>query len=134
LRTVDANVILRYLLNDVPSQAQAARTLIESDRPLAICPVALAETAWTLVGSRYRHNRALVAGLLVELLARENVVTIGVDKAQAQAALAACGAPTGGPSFGDALIAAAARSAGLTEIYSFDRRFARAGLTPVPPA
>lgn len=95
--------------------------------------VALAETAWTLTGSLYRRERDRVAMDLVALLARENIVAIGFDKIEAQMALAACTSERGSANFGDALIAACARSAGLREIYSFDQRFARAGLTPVPP-
>jgi uncharacterized protein len=133
VRAVDANVLLRYLLNDIPDQAEAARRLVESERPLGFTPVTLAEVAWTLAGPRYRHSREVVANLLIRLVARENMVAIGFEKAQAQAALLACAAPFGGSSFGDALIAATARSAGLAEVYTFDRRFARAGLTPIRP-
>ncbi len=75
----------------------------------------------------------MVATQLIDLLARENIVAVGFDKAEAQAALMACTSPTGAASFGDALIAACARSAGVQEIYSFDQRFARAGLTPATP-
>ena len=133
LRAIDASVLLRYLLRDVPAQAEQARRLIDSDRPLGLTAVALAEVAWSLAGPRYRRARAAVATQLIDLLARENVVTLGFDKAEAQVALLACTASVGAANFGDALIAACARSAGVGEIYSFDRRFARAGLTPVPP-
>lgn len=133
LRAVDANVLLRYLLRDVPDQAERARRLIESEEHLGLTPVALAEVAWTLAGPRYRRDRAEVALRLVDLLARENIFTLGLEKAEAQAALMACTPPTGAASFGDALIAACARSAGVHEIYSFDQRFARAGITPVTP-
>ena len=94
----------------------------------------MAEVAWTLSGPRNRLDRAAVAMQLIELLGRENIVTVGFDKAEAQAAILACAAQTGGASFGDALIAACARSAGIQEIYSFDRRFARAGLSPLIPS
>ncbi len=100
---------------------------------MGLTAVALAEVGWVLAGPRYRRDRAEVACQLVDLLGRENVVTVGVDKAEAQAALLSCAAPTGAAHFGDALIAACARSAGVREIYSFDRRFSRAGLAPVEP-
>ena len=132
LRAVDANVLLRYLLRDVPEQAEQARQLIDSARPLGLTAVTLAEVAWTLAGPRYRRARPAVARQLIDLLARENMVTVGFDKAEAQTALLACTAPSGAANFGDALIAACARSASVQEIYSFDRHFARAGLTPVP--
>ena len=133
LRAVDANVLLRYLLRDVPDQAEKAWRLVESEEPLGLTAVALAEIAWTLTGPRHRRDRAEVAAQLIDLLARENIVTVGFDKAEVQAALMACASPAGGASFGDALIAACARSAGLQEIYTFDQRFARAGITPISP-
>lgn len=131
LRAVDANVVLRYLLNDDQEQSELASRLIDSDQQLGMTAVALAEIAWTLAGPHYGRPRADVARALVGLLARQNIVALGFDKAEAQAALLTCIQETGAATFGDALIAACARSAGVREIYTFDRRFARAGLTPV---
>ncbi|MGQ9675332.1 MAG: PIN domain-containing protein [Chloroflexota bacterium] len=133
LRAVDANVLLRYLLGDIPEQAEKARRLVDSDRPLGLTAVALAEIAWTLAGPRYRRDRRRVAMELIDLLSRENIRGVGFDKSEAQAALMACASESGAASFGDALIAACARSAGVEEVYSFDQRFSRAGLTPVLP-
>jgi len=109
LRAIDANVLLRYLLSDVPEQAHRARRLVDSEQPLGLTAVALAEVAWTLAGPRYRRARATVATQLIDLLARENIVTVGFDKAEAQAALMACAVQVGAANFGDALIAACAR-------------------------
>src|SRR3954469_16935842 len=95
LRAIDANVLLRYLLSDVPEQAHRARRLVDSEQPLGLTAVALAEIAWTLAGPRYRHERATVATQLIDLLARENIVTIGFDKAEAQATLMTCTAQVG---------------------------------------
>lgn len=69
----------------------------------------------------------------IDLPAQENIVTVGFEKAEAQAALTACALLISAASFGDALIAACARSAGLQEIYTFDQRLVRAGITPVTP-
>lgn len=131
LRGIDSNVVLRYFLGDVPEQAEKARKLIESEQPLGLTAVALAEVAWTLAGPRYRRERAAVAMHLIEFLARENVTAIGFDKVEAQIALMNCTARVGAANLGDALIAACARSVGIQEIYSFDERFGRAGLIPV---
>ncbi len=133
IRAIDANTLLRYLLKDIPEQGEKARRLIESAQPLGLTAVALAETAWTLAGPRYRRGHAEVALELIDLIARENIVTVGFDKVEAQVALLACASEDEPAHFGDALIAACARSAGVEEIHSFDRRFARAGLTPIPP-
>lgn len=133
LRAVDANVILRYLLKDVPEQAERAERLIDSRQPVGLTAVALAEIAWTLAGRLYTFDRPTVTMLLIDLLARENIVTIRFDKVEAQVALAACMSQTGAADFGDALIAACARTEGIEEIYSFDRRFSRSGLIPIQP-
>lgn len=133
VRGIDANVVLRYLLDDVPAQAERARRLIDSDTPLGLTAVALAEVAWTLTGPQQQLDRRWAARELSRLLTRENLVPIGFDRTEMQRALELCAAESGAPNFGDAFIAAICRSQGVQEIYSFDTRFARAGLTPVLP-
>lgn len=133
LRAIDTNVLLRYLLKDHPEHSDRARRLVESDELLGITVVALAEVAWTLAGPRLQFERAAIAMQLSVLLGRDNIIAVGFDKAETQAALLTSATPTGAANFGDALIAACARSAGVLEIYSFDQRFARAGLTPILP-
>ena len=128
IRAVDTNVLLRYLLSDVPELAEQARRLIESETPLGIGPIVLAEVAWTMTGSRLRVPRQEVARVLIDLLARANVAVLGAKKAEVQSALLTV--VESGASIGDALVAACARSAGVHEIYTFDRRFGRAGLRP----
>jgi predicted nucleic acid-binding protein len=131
LRLLDTSIIVRYLSNDIPALAEPARGLIESDAPLGVTTVALLETAHVLQHPPYAHPRAAVVDALVELLQRENIEGIGVDKMHAAVALLLCRA-SGTVSFGDALIAATGRSAGINEAYSFDGRFSRAGLTVIP--
>ncbi len=60
-------------------------------------------------------------------------LAIGFDVSEAQAALLTCTAEVGAAGFGDALIAACARSFGIKEIYSFDQRVERAGLIRLAP-
>lgn len=128
LRAIDSNIVLRYLLRDDPAQWARATSLIDSEEPLGLTVIVLAETAWVLAGPLYQRERSLVATSLVQLLARANIIAIGFEKAGAQAALLTSVAETGAANFGDALIAACARSFGLQEIYTFDQRFGRAGL------
>lgn len=134
LRAIDTNVVLRLLRGDVPEQAEAARRLIESDQPVGLTAVVLAELAWTLTGPRYQRARDAVANELGGFVARRNVIALGFEKAEAEAALLACARRERAADFGDALIAATARSFGVAEIYSFDRRFERAGLVAIAPA
>jgi len=134
-RLLDSSVIVGYLTNDVPDLAEQARRLIDSDAPLGITTVALLEAAHVLRGPPYCQPREAVVDALVGLVQRENVLGIGVDTAEAAAALLLCrGSST--VSLGDALIAASGRSAGIYGAYSFDARFGRAGvrIVPVPAA
>ncbi len=133
VRAIDANAILRYLLEDNARQYPAAQRLIESEVALGVSLVALSEVAWTLTGPYYRVERKPVAGLLTETLSRENIVALGFIKEEALATLQKCASDNAPADFGDALIAACARSAGIDEIYSLDRRFVRAGITPISP-
>jgi predicted nucleic acid-binding protein len=127
LRVLDTSVIVRYLTNDIPHLANQARHLIDSSRPLGITTVALLEAAHVLRNPPYGHPREAVVDALIDLLQRENIQGVGVDTGHAAVALLLCRS-SGAVSFGDALIAATGRSAGLTEAYSFDARFGRAGL------
>ncbi|HEU5316337.1 MAG TPA: PIN domain-containing protein [Chloroflexota bacterium] len=129
---LDASVLLRYLLADDPEQSPAARALVESDAPLAVTPVTIAEAAWVLANPRHRVDRVAIADALLAFLARDNVFCIGFDKSEAQAALLRCRSSVGAD-FGDALTAACARSAGISEIFTFDSHFGRAGISPVTP-
>jgi predicted nucleic acid-binding protein len=127
LRVLDTSVIVRYLSGDLPDLAEQARRLIDSDTPVGIAAVALLEAAHVLRNPPYSHPREAVVDALVALLQRENVHGVAIDLSHAAAALMLCRS-SATVSFGDALIAATGRSAGLTEAYSFDARFGRAGL------
>ena len=132
-RAVDANVLLRYVLSDVPELASRARRLIESGEPLGLTAVALAEVGWTLRGPQRRLRQPAVATTLIDLLARNNIVALGFDKALASAALLTCLPEIGGANIGDALLAACSQSEGVNEIYSFDQTFKRTGMTVIAP-
>jgi predicted nucleic-acid-binding protein len=124
---VDTSVLVRYLLADEPVAAGAAARLLDSDAPIAISLVALAETAFVL-HRNYGVPRELVVDRLVELLRKQNVTTIGADKGLVAGALLLC-RPSGRVSFADALINADLRAAGLTAIFTFDERFPPEGLS-----
>jgi predicted nucleic acid-binding protein len=133
LRLLDTSVIVRYLSNDLRDLAEQARRLIESDLPLGVTAVAVLEAAHVLRNPPYSQPREAVVDALVGLVQRENMQGVGVDTAQAAAALLLC-RESATVSFGDALIAATGRSAGVLEAYSFDARFGRAGVRVVPIA
>jgi predicted nucleic acid-binding protein len=69
--------------------------------------------------------------MLSLLVSRVNIVPIGFVEQEMRAALAACA--TQAADFGDALIAACSRSYGVEEVYTFDRKFERAGMVRLEP-
>jgi len=54
LRAIDTSVLLRYLLNDVPAQSDAARRLVDSDIPLAVTAATTADAKALQVMTYYR--------------------------------------------------------------------------------
>jgi predicted nucleic acid-binding protein len=123
---LDASVLVRYIMDDPPAMAERAQRLIESETELQITETALVETACVLLRT-YRLARAEIVDLLIDLLQRQNVSVHPLDKRLVITALLLC-RPSGRVSFGDALIWAAARHAGPSTVYSFDRRFPADGL------
>lgn len=67
--SLDTNVLLRLILNDIPAQRTAAKRLIEKHRSqFAIADTALYEVAFTL-SRHYGFDRAEVAGSLRDVMA-----------------------------------------------------------------
>jgi predicted nucleic acid-binding protein len=123
---VDANVILRYLLNDLPDQAAAAAQILDRDVELIVTAGTLAEVAYVL--SRHPGiTRELVVDALIAFISKRNITLSALDKALTIQGLLRC-RPSGRVSFADALLWASARSAGATIIYTFDERFPADGL------
>lgn len=130
--SVDTNVLVRYLLQDDPDMGAAAARLLDGGKQLGISLVALAETAFVL--SRvYGVPREEVVDLLVQLLRKRNIETLGVDKDLVASSLLAC-RPSGRVNYADALINADARAHSDGKLYTFDERFPSEGLTLERPA
>lgn len=123
---LDASVLVRYIMDDPPAMAERAQRLIDSEVELWITETALIETSHVLLHI-YGLPRADIVDLLIYLLQRQNVSVHQLDKRLVITALLLC-RPSGRVSFGDALIWAAARHAGPSIVYSFDRRFPADGL------
>ena len=70
---IDTNVLLRYLLRDDESQAARADPLISGDEAVLILDVVLAETVWTLVGNKYRHDKTDIVMVLEKLFSEPNI-------------------------------------------------------------
>jgi predicted nucleic-acid-binding protein len=119
---LDANVLIRFLVQDDPAQAAAARAPMAARTakdPAFVCREALLETV-RMPESAYLQPAAAISGAIVGLLEAEEIVVEEPDDA-----LAAAEAYVGGADFADALIAAAARRRGCATLATFDRRAAR---------
>lgn len=118
---LDTNVVVRFLLDDHPSQSEAARQFFGSlseGNPGYLSILVIAEAFWVLrSGARLPTSDVLDAiGGLVDS------PEIQVESpARVRSALRLA---RGGADLPDALIAAAGRDAGCDEIVTFDRRAA----------
>ena len=123
MESVDANVILRYLIGDNAEQETSARTLLDGltpEDPGFICREVVIEVAWVLERS-YRFTRARVAEALMDLTASDSLVVENSDDVTA----AAYRYRQGGVGFSDLMILSAARREGAIPLHTFDRRLAR---------
>lgn len=120
---LDTNVLVRYLVRDIPEQAEAAQDLLQRltlEDPGFVSREVAIETAWVLERS-YRFTREQIADILEELTAVESLVfEVGDD-----VRCAVLYFRQGGPDFADLMILAAAERAGANPLYTFDQRFAR---------
>ena len=126
IELLDANPVLRYLIEDNPQQTAQARALIESDRSLRLSVLTLAEIGYVMARV-YRIARADVVDSLIALLNRENVDVHEMDTSLAVQALRLC-RPSGRVNFADVLLWAVARAAAPSRVWSFDERFPGAGI------
>ena len=124
---LDTSVIVRYLTGDPPDLADRAAGMVDRVDDLLVTGVVLAETAYVL-RSVYQVPREIVVDSLVTFLQKRNISTLAMDKGLALQGLLLCRS-SGRVSFADAMVWAAARSAGAEIIYSLDERFPSDGLT-----
>lgn len=118
---LDTSMVVRYLTGDPPEMARQAATVIDSQETLMVTDVVLAETAYVLT-SVYRVARTDVVDHLIAFIQKENIAIYHLDKGNVLQGLLLC-RPSGRVAFGDAMIWAAARSAGDGIVYSLDERF-----------
>ena len=123
MTALDTNVLIRYLVDDVPEQAEAARALIDDLTPEDlgfICRDVVLEVAWVLERS-YRLTRPQIAEALLNLTASDTLVVEHSD----DVAAAAYRFRQGGVGFADLMILRATERANSTPLLTFDRRLAR---------
>ncbi|MBK7899891.1 MAG: type II toxin-antitoxin system VapC family toxin [Azonexus sp.] len=121
---IDTNVLVRYLVRDDAVQFALARDLIlgavaSGEAILISLPVVL-ETEWVL-RSRYRRNKADVAGALADLL-ESRELSFEAEESLEEALYAWKGSTA---DFADCLIAAHQRRLGAKTTWTFDALAAR---------
>ncbi len=123
---LDTSVIVRYLTNDPPEMGEIAAQIIDSERPLVVSEVVLVETAYVLA-SVYAIPRAALVDAMSRFIQRRNIRLLHLSKTHALEALRLC-RESGRHSFADAFVWAEATEAGISHLYTFDRRFPESGL------
>jgi predicted nucleic acid-binding protein len=127
---LDTSIVVRYLTGDPPEMAEIAAGVIDNEKGLQVTDVVVAEAAYVLT-SVYKAPRDVVVDHLIALLQKENISVFALDKGFALQALLLC-KPSGRISFADAMVWAAARSAGSDVVYSLDERLPADGLQIQP--
>ncbi len=126
--SIDANIMIRYFVQDDPAQAKSASRLIRSltpEEPGWISIAVLMELNWVL-GKKYKVERSELIRILTHLI--ESVSFEIESQQEVEAAIALYRTKNIG--FADCLIAVSALSAGCSPIFTFDKRAARdAGMT-----
>ncbi len=128
---LDTNVLVRYLTQDEPEQAERATRLVLSqctrEDPGRISLVVLCELVWVLRGA-YGYSKALVVETLEQILA-----TRELQVESANIAASALFAYKKGPAdFADYAIVFSNRAAGCDLTCSFDRKLSKHRFVRMP--
>ena len=126
LAYLDSSFIVRYLTNDPPELAAKAAAVIDSEQPLVVSELILAESAYVLA-SVYQVPRADLVDALMAFLQRANIRLAHLAKPIALDALRLC-KNSKRYSFADALLWAEVFSSDSQRVYTFDERFPAAGI------
>lgn len=126
MRIIDANIILRYLTNDVQDQAERAGELlakVEAGSEEVLLPdIILADIIWVLEGY-YKQSREQIREWITTILSMQGLrfsdKSVALDALDIYVDL--------GIDWSDALVAGQMINHGIMEIYSFDRHFDRIG-------
>lgn len=73
MTSLDTNIVLRFLLDDVPEQSQKATNLIESNAALYVTDVVVVETVYVLE-KVFELSRSDICELMLGFLGFSNVV------------------------------------------------------------
>lgn len=123
---VDANIVLRYLMADMPSGSARVQHIVEDHPHLLITEGTIVEVSYVLQ-SVYRVPCEATVNALIALLPHANFQVYGIDKDVAIQALELC-RPSGRVSFAEAMLWAVARFSDVAAVFTVDNRFPTAGV------
>ena len=114
---IDTNVLLRWLLNDDPAQADMAAKVFDNGETVFLGDIVLAEAAWVLSRSYKRSRRAIASAF------RQALDLSCVRVSDRDAVISALTAyETGGPGLSDHLIGHLNHAAGCRTTLTFDQQ------------
>jgi len=115
------------MLDDGAGGGDKTAEILHADGDLALTDAIITEVGYVLL-RQYGVPREEVVDGLIALIQRPNIGVWRLDKGIVTKALLLC-RPSGRVSFADAMLWAAARTAGASVVYSFDERLPNDGLT-----
>ncbi|WP_112944917.1 MULTISPECIES: PIN domain-containing protein [unclassified Rhizobium] len=120
---IDTNILLRFLLDDEPTQGAIARQFMSertTDDPAYVSAVVLAETSW-LLNRRLGYSKSEIATVLAQLAQADEIV---IEHSKELKLLTA---DTSRPiaDIADYLVVWAAANVGCAKTFTFDRKAAR---------
>lgn len=118
--SLDANVVLRLITKDIPSQYTAAQTLISDGKMYTVADTTLIETIYAL-HEYYKIPRALVKEAIQTLYSNKN---LSVDDVVFDEALTTFSARPA-LSIEDCYLAAKAKLGGAMPLWTFDKKLAK---------
>ena|ERR1700753_1786248 len=132
MKGLDTNVLLRFIVDDDPPQAERVAALFEAAEKagerLFISTIVLCELVWALRGPRYRLDRGQLAAVL------DRILSVQLFQVQDQTLVRRSldDFLHGEADFADYLLGRYALAAGCAETLTFDRRLAAtAGFLPL---
>ena len=124
MSSLDANIILRLLLRDIPDQTEKVIDLIKNSKPgsLIVEDPVLFECVWILTGNRYRLDRKATSELILQLV---KIPQINCNRYLLERAIPPY-VETANISFIDICLAIYAELNNRTPLLTFDKKLAKA--------
>jgi len=124
MKSLDTNIALRLLLQDVPQQLDKVVALIDGSKPnsLSVADAVFFECVWILSGKMYNFDRSLIGKLLIQIA---DIPQINCNRAML---IKAVPLYVNDPqiSFIDACLTVYAELNGATPLLTFDKKLASA--------